>query len=73
MQLHPELAYAVGGPFTADQAALVVSSADPTGHGNDQPSALEQARFLESAQIAEAGARPSAEGDHDTCPYRAGI
>jgi len=72
MQLNPEFAYAVGGPFTPDQAALVVSTADPTGHGNGQPSAHEQARFLEAEQIAKAGeAGPPEEGDHDTCPYRA--
>ena len=76
MQLDPEIAYALGGPFTPDQVAIILCRADLTRPANDQLWALELAQLPEADRLAELGfPHPPEEDDHDadTCPYRAGI
>ena len=72
MQLNPELAYAMGGPFTSDQAALIVPSADSDDKANRLSSRLEQSPQPGADRCADAGASSSPdENDDDTSPYRA--
>ena len=70
MQLDPEIAYALGGPFTPDQVAIILSRADLTRPANDQLWALELAQLPEADRLAELGfPHPPQEDDHDadTC------
>ena len=55
MQLDPEIAYALGGPFTPDQVAIILSRADLTRPANDQLWALELAQLPEADRLAELG------------------
>ena len=73
MQLHPEFAYTLGGPFTPDQAALIVPSADPTGDANGLPTELEQTLPPERADADASSSLESGDHDANTCPYCAGI
>jgi len=56
MQLNPEFAYALGGPFTRDQAALIVPSADSDKQANRLSPGLEQTPQPEADRCADAGA-----------------
>jgi len=74
MQLNPEIAYALGGPFTTDQAALIVSSV--ADHAIDQPPAVELTEVPDPDRPTGVSLPdPIEEDDHDsdTCPYCAGI
>jgi len=76
MQLDPDIAYALGGPLTPDQRALILTRADLTRPADHQRWALELARLTDAARRAELGfPGPREEDDHDadTCPFRAGI
>ena len=73
MQLNPEIAYALGGPFTTDQAALIVSG---VADAIDQPPAVELTELPDPDRpTGVILPHPIEEDDHDadTCPYRAGI
>jgi hypothetical protein len=75
MQLNPEIAYALGGPFTPDQVAIL-TRADLTRPAGDRQWTLEPAQLPEADRLAELGSLslPEEEDAHDadTCPYRAG-
>ena len=73
MRLSPEIAYALGGPFTTDQAALIVSG---VVHAIDQPPAVELTELPDPDRATGVSLPdPTEEDDHDsdTCPYCAGI
>jgi hypothetical protein len=76
MQLDPDIAYALGGPLTPDQRALILTRADLTRPADHQRWALELAQLPEADRLAALGfPDPPEEDNHDagTCPYRTGI
>ena len=73
MRLNPEIAYALGGPFTADQAALIVSG---VADASDQPQGVELTEVPDPdrpAGVSLPDVMVEDDHDSDTCPYCAGI